>query len=304
VPRARAEAIWQRFRTACDRFFTRKQEDLKQRKGEWAANLASKTALVERAEALANSTDWEIAVAEVKKLQAEWKGIGAVRRSKSEELWQRFRQAGDIVFERYKHRDEIAAARQREEREALCLEIETLASASEAPEALAASVTALQLRSRQAAGLPPAEEAAFAARFLAARNKLIAAWPQAFKGTDLDPEANRVRKEKLLAKVEALAARAEADAPDPGALSGADLAARLKEALASNTIGGKADAEARRKADANEIESVREAWRRLGPVPGEAGALLEARFLKACAPFGARSPRPRKPASRIGAGIA
>ncbi len=304
APRTRAEAIWQRFRTTCDRFFTRKQEDLKQRKGEWAANLASKTALIERAEALANSTDWELAVAEAKKLQAEWKGIGAVRRSKSEELWQRFRKAADVVFERYKHRDQIAAASQREAREALCLEVETLASTSKAPDGLAASVAALQARSRQAAGLPAAEEASFAERFVAARNKLIAAWPKAFKGTDLDPEANRVRKEKLLARIEAVAARAEAAAPDTAALSGAELAARLKEALASNTMGGKADAEARRKADSDEIESVREAWRRLGPVPGEAGAALEARFQEACAPFAFRSPRPRKAASRIGAGIA
>ncbi len=304
APRTRAEAIWQRFRTACDRFFTRKQEDLKQRKAEWAANLAAKTALIERAEALANSTDWELALAEVKKLQAEWKGIGAVRRNKSEELWQRFRKAGDVVFERYKHRDQIAAASQREAREALCLEIESLASAAEAPEGLAASVASLQARSRQVAGLPAAEEAAFAERFVAARDKLIGALPGAFKGTDLDPETNRVRKEKLIARVEALAARAEAAAPDPGALSGADLAARLKEALASNTMGGKVDAEARRKAESDEIESVREAWRRLGPVPGEAGAALEARFQKLCAPFASRSPRPRKAASRIGAGIA
>ena len=136
------------------------------------------------------------------------------------------------------------------------------------------------------------------------RNKLVAAWPEAFKGTDLDPETNRARKEKLLARVQALAARAEAAAPDATALSGAELAERLKEALASNTMGGKADAEARRKADTEEVESVREAWRRLGPVPGEAGALLEASFERACAPFASRAPRARVAAPRVGAGIA
>ncbi len=307
APRGRAEAAWQRFRTACDLFFRRKQEDLRQRKEQWTANLASKTALIEKAEALAASTDWEAAVAEVKKLQAEWKGIGAVRRSKSEALWERFAKAGAAVFERYKHRDEIAAASQRAEREALCIEIEALApqpDGSAAPDGLAAAIAALQVRARQATGLPAIEEAAFAARFALARNKLVAAWPAAFKGTDLDPEMNRARKEKLLSRLEALLARAEAAPPDPGSLSGDDLARRLKEALASNTMGGKADADARRKAEADEVESMREAWRRLGPVPGEAGVLLEARFEKACAPFLSRFQRPRKPASRIGAGIA
>jgi hypothetical protein len=207
----------------------------------------------------------------------------------------------------YKHRDAIATASHRAEREALCAEIEALAlplDGASAPDGLAAVVAAFQVRARQAAGLPVAEEAAFAARFARARNKLITAWPEAFKGTELDPEMNRARKQKLLSRVEALAARAEAAPPEPGSLSGADLARRLKEALASNTMGGKADAEARRKAEADEVESMREAWRRLGPVPGEAGVLLEASFEKACAPFLSRSQRPRKPASRMGAGIA
>ncbi|HXE79201.1 MAG TPA: DUF349 domain-containing protein, partial [Vicinamibacterales bacterium] len=89
-PRRAEQAAWERFRAACDRFFKRRHEDLAHRKQEWAANLAQKEALCARAEALADSTDWEAAAAELKRLQAEWKRVGPVRRSKSEALWQRF----------------------------------------------------------------------------------------------------------------------------------------------------------------------------------------------------------------------
>ncbi len=304
-PRTKAEAVWQRFRTACDRFFKRKQDDLKQRKEEWGTNLTAKQALIDRAEALAASTDWTLAVAEVKKLQAEWKGVGAVKRSKSDELWQRFRTACDAVFERYKHRDEIAATAQRAEREALCTEIEGLvpAEAGDAPEGLAGTLAGLQARLRQPSGLPAAEEAAFASRFVEARNRLVAAWPEAFKGTELDPEVNRTRKEKLLARVEALAARAAAAPPSPAELSGADLARRLKEALASNTMGGKAEAESQARVEAEEVQAARESWKRLGHVPGEIGAALDARFEAACAPFAAPRPaRERSAPSRPRAG--
>src|SRR5690606_23403647 len=83
VSRGHERAIWERFRAACDRFFTRRQEDLKRRKEEWAGNLARKEALCEKAETLAESTEWESAAAQLKQLQAEWKTIGPVRKAKS-----------------------------------------------------------------------------------------------------------------------------------------------------------------------------------------------------------------------------
>ena len=57
-----------------------------------------------RAETLAESSDWEAAAAELKRLQAEWKTIGPVRKNKSEVIWHRFRAACDRFFERYKQR--------------------------------------------------------------------------------------------------------------------------------------------------------------------------------------------------------
>ena len=53
VSRGHEKALWERFRAACDGFFSRRQEDLKKRKDEWSANLAQKEALCEEAERLA-----------------------------------------------------------------------------------------------------------------------------------------------------------------------------------------------------------------------------------------------------------
>ena len=282
VPRQHAKSIWERFRKPCDRFFTRRHEDLAHRKQEWTQNLQSKEALCEKAEALAGSTDWEHAAEAVRKLRAEWKTIGPVKRSRSDAVWERFRSACDRFFERYRSRDELDRAAGLAEREALCAELEALAppaDASEpppAPEELASKVQAVLTRWRQAAPAPRERTSALEARLTAARDRLVEAYPQSFRGTDLDPTANLARMEKLCVRVERLLPE------DSGRSPGETLAQRLRDALATNTIAGKGEAEARSRAAAEEFEAVRVAWKRLGPVPGEAARVLTRRFQEAC----------------------
>jgi hypothetical protein len=296
VTRKEGEALWKRFRGACDTFFTRRKEDLRKRKTEWATHLARKLALCEQAEALGTSTDWDKGAAEIRRLQAEWKEIGAVRRDKSEEIWTRFRTACDVFFDRYKHRDQLERAERRAGREAALAGLEALlAPEAEAPEDLLARIQAAQAAARQAP-VGGRDEEALAHRMAAVRDQLVARWPDLFRGSDLDPEASRARKEKLVARVEALAS----EAPAPTAsLSGDELARRLKEALAARTIGGAGEAEARSRNAVEEVRSAQAAWSRLGPVPGDAGAALEERFRSACqrvlGPSGAR-PRSSPPA--------
>src|SRR6185436_2528801 len=93
VTRGQEKAIWDGFRSGCARFFTRRPTDFALRKTVWAENLTKKEALVAKAEALAESTEWDAAAAEIKQLQAEWKTIGPVKKTRSEAIWQRFRAA-------------------------------------------------------------------------------------------------------------------------------------------------------------------------------------------------------------------
>jgi hypothetical protein len=146
IPRDQAKALWDRFRTACDQFFTRKQEDLNVRKQVWAGNLERKEALVKRAEELSESTDWDHSAAELRRLQMEWKAVGPVRKNKGEVLWNRFRGACDRFFERHKQRDQIALAERVAAREALVVELETLAASDPAPDDLPAVLRTLRQR--------------------------------------------------------------------------------------------------------------------------------------------------------------
>jgi hypothetical protein len=127
VSRGQEKSIWERFRGACDRFFTRRHADLAERKTVWAANLAKKDALIAQVEALRESTDWEASANEIKRLQAEWKTIGPVKKTRSEALWQRFRGACDQFFMRYAQRHDIARVERIAAREAICAELEALA---------------------------------------------------------------------------------------------------------------------------------------------------------------------------------
>jgi hypothetical protein len=239
-----------------------------------------KEELCAQAEALAQSTEWDASAAELKRLQAEWKSVGPVRRNKAEGVWQRFRVACDAFFERYKNRDALALAAKRAEREALCLELEALV-ASEGQEGLLQQTQTLQARWRQAPRLGKDDELSLEKRFSEARTRLLEIHAEAFRGTDLDPDVIRARKQRLLERLEAVLA----SAPDAETLSGEDLARRLMEALAGNTIGGAARSEAQRKAELEEAEAARSAWSKLPALAGDAGEALEQRFRDACARF-------------------
>lgn len=291
VPRGKEKATWDRFRAACDRFFTRRNDDFAQRKATWAGNLARKDALCARAEALAESSDWDAAAVELRKLQAEWKTIGPVKKSKSEAVWQRFRGACDRFFARHASRHDTARAERVAAREALCAELEACAARDDAPGTpgapsdLAATVRGVRARWQQelaSRGVDPDHARALDQRFSAALNAVLSRWPASFAGSDLDPDANRKRMESLVKRVEALAASfAGRTSMDENLSPSVRLAAMLKEALAANTIGGKVSDDSRFRAAAEEARQAQASWARIGLVAEDVRAQLTARFQKA-----------------------
>jgi hypothetical protein len=302
VSRGREKAMWDRFRVACDRFFTRRHEDLARRKAVWAENFAKKEALAVKAEELAQSSDWEHAAAEIKRLQNEWRTIGPVKKSRSEAIWQRFRAAGDAFHARYAQRHDVARAERIAAREAICAELEALAQPAVAaagdvaegaslipgPELLA-KVRSLRTKMQHeiaGRGVDPANARALDDRFAAAFASVIDSRQDVFAGTDLDPEANRKRLEALVQRMEQLAGSIEstgsAGANDASLSPTTRLAAMLKEALAANTIGGKAEDSSRLRAAAEEVRQAQASWSRIGPVPDPVRRPLVDRFQRAC----------------------
>jgi hypothetical protein len=297
VTRGHEKAIWERFRGACDRFFTRRQEDLKHRKELWADNLARKEALCEKAEALADSTDWDATAGVMRQLQSDWKTIGPVRKSKSDAVWQRFRAACDRFFDRYKHRDQVELAAKAAPRESVVRELEALLEggapespgAGEMPDGLYDVIKAARGRWQQAPELPRHLQMDLAARYHQVLSRLVGAWPAAFSGTDLDPGMTRKRMEKLVARVEeCLNGSGGTGAPARDLSPTERLAQQLRERLATNTITGGRSAEneeARWRAAEQEVRSAQAQWTRLGPLPADIAGPLNERFQRACRRF-------------------
>ena len=100
APKKDNTRIYERFRTACDRFFEAKRDFYAGGKSEIQHNLALKQEICEAAEALQSSEDWKHATEQIIALQAKWKQVGAVSRRYSDQVWKRFRAACDNFFER------------------------------------------------------------------------------------------------------------------------------------------------------------------------------------------------------------
>ena len=99
TPKKHNTKIFERFRAACDVFFTKKTEFYKAIKAEMEKNLEKKRALCEKAEALKDSTDWKGTTEKLIALQKEWKTIGQVTRRDSDSIWKRFITACDYFFD-------------------------------------------------------------------------------------------------------------------------------------------------------------------------------------------------------------
>ena len=101
LPYAKSEEVWQKFKSATKKFNSSKNHFYKDEKSEQQENLKKKIALIEIAESLKESEDWEIATEAMKKVQADWKKIGHVPRKFSDDIWNKFKAACNSYFDRY-----------------------------------------------------------------------------------------------------------------------------------------------------------------------------------------------------------
>lgn len=147
TPRKMNAQIFERFRAACDRFFTRKSEYYHQQREVQSQNLQAKNALCEQAEALKESTEWSATAAKLVEFQKEWKKIGAVSHKASEAVWKRFNDACNYFFER--RAEATSGVREEEEKnlvakQEVIAELEALLEKGE--EGMREAVRALQER--------------------------------------------------------------------------------------------------------------------------------------------------------------
>lgn len=99
VPRFKNEEIWQLFKEATRKFNKSKNAFYKNIKKDQLENLAKKMHLVEQAESLKDSEDWDSTTEIFKKIQADWRKIGHVPRKDSDKIWKRFKDACNYYFD-------------------------------------------------------------------------------------------------------------------------------------------------------------------------------------------------------------
>lgn len=155
TPRKVNNEVFERFRVACDRFFQAKTAYFKANREKLNANLTAKNALIEKAEALKNSTDWGATTNKFIELQKEWKTIGPVAHKVSDAVWKRFNDACNYFFDK---KNEANAGQRKEEeanlelKKAVIADLEKLAE--NAGDNLLQSVRDLQARWNEIGHVP------------------------------------------------------------------------------------------------------------------------------------------------------
>lgn len=95
-------ALYQRFREACDAFFNARKEFTRARHELAAANLKRKEELCQKVEALLETPNANGVIDTVIKLQAEWKTVGNAGKKVNDEIWNRFITACNTIFDAHK----------------------------------------------------------------------------------------------------------------------------------------------------------------------------------------------------------
>jgi hypothetical protein len=101
VPQKDNETTWNAFKSAVRSFNRKKNAFYKNLKKEQDENLTKKRALLDIANSLKDSEDFDTATGEMKRIQNEWKKIGHVPRKYSDKIWKEFKTACNHYFERF-----------------------------------------------------------------------------------------------------------------------------------------------------------------------------------------------------------
>ena len=294
-------ALFARFRAPANHFFERRKQFLLAGKERREEMLGRQRRLCEAAEALADSTDWDVTLAELKRLQAEAQDVWRRRRTpgppqlegkrQSDVLHQRFQLACDGFLERYRRRNDLELEGTLAAAETIVADLESLPVSIAGADAPTAEHVAQRLTERLAewrrlGPIPPVRARALHQRLQASCDAIEAAYPDGLPEDDLAAESNVQQREKLCIRLERLVTSLTTSTDEP---SPSDLAERLKLALAANTIGGTAATQheqaLREAADA--ADRLREKWERLGLVIGNRARALVRRFDKASADLNA-----------------
>ena len=214
------ESIWERFKAATAVINRNYQAHFEGLKEQQEANLVAKTALCEKAEAIAaaemaNTNEWNAATKTLEEIQKEWRGIGFASKKDNQKIYDRFRAACDAFFARKK---EFYAGFKESINEnlarklAICEQAEALKDSTDW-KATADTLIDLQKQWKEIGAVPRQKSDALWKRFRAACDSFFEARDKQPKDAN-DYYGNLKAKQRLIAEINAyeLSGDAEADA--------------------------------------------------------------------------------------------
>ncbi|NTV14372.1 MAG: DUF349 domain-containing protein [Desulfobulbaceae bacterium] len=276
APKAHNDAVWERFRGACDRYFAWLE-------AERLNNLRRKEELCQEVEKILAEITPETILKEVGarlvELQQQWKEIGPAPQEHSEPLWQRF---NTPCHEFFKDRHRQFEEAEKERRQNLAKKEELLHRAEEQAaqgnnRQTAEALQAIQKEWQQVGPAPKEIERELNHRFRELCHSFFEGRKQYFTNLEGERLENQRRKESLCLRLENLIGAATPTAPPVN--QGLNLAEQLKMAMENNFImAGRRDEKATVLA---EVKRLQEEWKKIGPADRKYEPALQIRFHQA-----------------------
>ena len=210
VPQDKKDEIWERFKGATDKINQIRREHYSKLQEEQNANLATKTALCEKAEEIVNEdytsvNAWTKKSEELSELLKVWKTVGLASKKDNEEIWTRFKGAMDSFFNKKKEYFSTLKDQQTENLERktqLCIEAEALMESTEWKKA-AEQLKRLQEEWKTIGPVPKRHTDKIWKRFRAACDTFFNRKNEHFSGIKSEENDNLEAKKALLEEIKA-----------------------------------------------------------------------------------------------------
>lgn len=208
VPREQKELIWERFKAATTIINRNHQGFYEGLKSEQKTNLEKKIVLCDKVEVIANNEieshkDWNVSSKEILDLQKEWRTIGFAPKSDNNKIYQRFRAACDLYFDKkrkfyLKLKDKLGVNLGRKTE--LCKQAETL---QDSPDwkGTTDKLIAIQKEWKTVGPVPRKVSEELWVRFRVACDKFFSSKSKHFDHVDSDHVENLKLKEEIINKI-------------------------------------------------------------------------------------------------------
>ncbi|MDB5051407.1 MAG: hypothetical protein JWO30_4478 [Fibrobacteres bacterium] len=283
VPRDQADAIWERFHGACEKFYQARRAFMEIQEQEKPLNLAKKLELIAAVEGLEALAGDQERFEKIKEVQATWKEVGpGGTRDVDDALWERFRKPIDAYFEGRKSRmgeERLVREENAKAKEDICVEAEALIGSTEW-KATIDKIKTLQERWKATGPAPRESDRELWKRFRAACDSFFDRLKENSAKRDQERGGNLKLKTDLCFLVECMLSRP---------LTEEETKARReweRESLPMDIARFKVnDGPMDWNETTEKVKTIQREWKKIGPVPREVSDSLWERFHIACDAF-------------------